>query len=394
MPLVPILGAAEILAGIFALLLLLSWKYWGQAVSNTLNFKIGVGGFSFNIFQPILDGLDLAYVATLLVLDSIVAPVANFITAPIAAIEDIMLALRDGIVAANHGVSYLINNVTPAAFNFIYENVLTQTIVIQAITDQLFNNFSAIISQTAAGLETHIAAGIGVAETYTDARITDLENTLHAVAVDTSQVASLATSAALAEIDAYLPQIDGLIQTGYTDAVAYADGIYRSVETDIAGALSSAEAFTTTAIAGVVGISVTDIDQAITGALAGIYTDVDGAITDVVGVLGADDPDILAAVKAIPFAVPTDLAGLAALAGTSTLALTRYLRDCGIPNCQNLGQLGKDLQALLGLVNDAAFLAFLVSLVEHPSAAAVTVSDEFGAAITSTVGAFRSLVGV
>lgn len=188
--------------------------------------------------------------------------------------------------------------------------------------------------------------------------------------------------------------VTSLIQTGYADATSFAQGLFSTVETDIAHALSTAEAFTTTAINGVVGISATDIDNAITGALAGIYTDVDGAITDVVGVLGADDPDILAAVKAIPLAVPTDLAGLAALAGTSTLALTRYLRDCGIPNCQNLSQYGKDLQALLGMVSDASFLAFLVELVEHPGQANTVVQDTFGGVLTAAMAAGKSLLGV
>lgn len=390
-----LLGLAEpalVLAAIFAILFMLAWQTWGTAITNTLQVNIPFIG---NVIGRLVsEALEAAYGASVGFFDNIVSPAINLVLGPVAAVENMFFAVGYTLDAYAAAIIGLASNQIPgglAGIAAILDSTAWQNL--QAAEIQAANAFQDA-RDIASAVEDDIQLQFSLAEQYTDQRISYVLNLLGAAAVDLTQVTALATTAAQTVLASAETAIDNQIQLAYTDATAYAASLVTGVERDISSALATAEQFTTTAIGGAAGIITTDIDNAIAGALGGIYTDIDTAISDLVGVIGTTDADILAGVRAIPVSIPLDLAGVIAMAGATTLILTRYLKDCGIPNCQNLSQLGKDVQALLGLVDDASFLAFLTQIIQHPSDAPGVVSDTFGSAIDDTVNSFRSLVGV
>lgn len=383
-----------ILAAIFALLFLLAWNVWGPSITNSLNVEIPIGPWSVNLFGWVANLLDGTYQLLVYLLDGAIHPIVNFIIAPINAVETVVASIYHAVDEMAAALSLVVSVSIPGAFNNAYATSL------DILNNTLFQ-FESTLALNA--LDTANAIGgavqaanhaIVTAEQYTDSAIAIALHNLPAATLDLTQLTALADTAATSIVNAAIGTVESEIDTAVSDAHSFATTLFGVAETDIARALATAEQFTTTAIAGVAGISVTDIDHAITGALSGIYTDIDQAVTDVIDIAVPGDIDIIDALKALPAAIPVDIAGLAALTGITTLALTRYLRDCGIPNCTNLSQYGKDLQALLGIVGDASFLALLIELIDHPSDAAATFADTFGDAVSTGISLTNQLLGV
>jgi hypothetical protein len=121
----------------------------------------------------------------------------------------------------------------------------------------------------------------------------------------------------------------------------------------------------------------------VTDAAGGAVDAAEGALTDVV-----------AGVRAIAGANVTDLAGVGALAGATALTLTRFLRECGIPNCRNLGKVGRDLQGLFAFAEDGALLGLLAAMITDPAGTATEVENVLGPVARGAVTATRETIGV
>lgn len=391
MPLV-VAAPVAVIAALLALAFLLAWKQFGTAITNALNVNLPVVGRVLG--GLIADGLELAYASTLYWFDALLHPVVNFFLGPIAAIENPIMAIGYALDQTANAIVQLVAVRLPENFVAGIDLTISEAnSIIGTLSNTIYQNYGAL-SDVVSQIGADVAEGLAKANTYTDEAIGRLEPLVTQALAEGGSIADLATSVAQSVVAAATADIASEISTAYDDATGYAAALFRTAESDITTALNEATTYTTTAIAGIAGITATDIEQGIAGALSGIYTDVDAAITDVIGIAGTGDADVIDAIRDIPTSIPLDIAGVASLAGATTLTLARYLRDCGIPNCQNLGQFGKDLQALLGLVADASFLSFLVELVEHPADAASTIDDTFGSIIGDTVSGFRDLVGV
>ncbi len=73
--------------------------------------------------------------------------------------------------------------------------------------------------------------------------------------------------------------------------------------------------------------------------------------------------------------------------------MTRYLRECGVPNCKNLGKFGHDFQAIANAVEAGALLALLVEAAHNPEGAANTVHGLIAGPIHGAASGLRSTVG-
>ena len=162
------------------------------------------------------------------------------------------------------------------------------------------------------------------------------------------------------------------IEARFAQGLKYADAVALSTATAAVGALT------------------TDVGKVAHAEWVAITDDVKA----LEGVIASDLPDIGALVRAIPRAVPLDIAGT--IGGTLALerVLTRYLIDCGIPNCRNLGGLGRELADLLKLVEGAGFLAFLVAMVTDPDGTSREVNDVVAPIVVDTVNGARHLIGL
>lgn len=381
-----------VVAALFAILFLLGYNVFAPILVRAVSIDLPyVGNVIGNL---VAEGLDAVYLASLAFLDDLVLPAVNMALGPVAAVENFGFAVRDTLDQMANALTLLVAVKLPASYEDAVQVIVNDTNqVLQLLASdgyQTYADFADAESQLQQLAQGYFTDSVQ----YTDDRVDALQQSLTSAIVDPAEIESLATTAVRSAIAAAETAIGNQIQLAYGDATAYAQSLVSGIDAEIASSLGTAEQFATTAVAGVAGAIYTDIQQGIAGALGGIYTDVDTAISDLIGVIGTTDADVLAGVKAIPTAIPTDIAGVSVLAGATALTLARYLKDCGIPNCNNLSQYGKDLQGLLGLVEDASFLTFLVELVQHPADAPTVVADTFGSALTSTVGAFRSLVGV
>jgi hypothetical protein len=149
-------------------------------------------------------------------------------------------------------------------------------------------------------------------------------------------------------------------------------------------ALVTAE--TTAIVTGLNGALITDIQYPLSQVVE--LTDelekvAAGAFTDVIG-------DI----RGLTNAMPRDLAGAIATTFALSIPLLKLARDCTVPNCRNLSQVGRDLQALFGLVEDGALLALLAAVAADPEAAASEARQLFVSPMTSLANEFADMIGV
>lgn len=387
-----VLPVGAIVAGVFALLFLLAWQQWGQSVSVSVNVNLPyIGRVLGNL---ITDALDYAYAVLVAVFDAAVHPVANLVLAPIAAIENEINALYQmgaNITAAAQSVVW---TRIPAALSagYAYSNSIGNNVLAQAAV--WVNAAKAYALSVGNNVLAQAAVWVTGAEQYAFGLATNVLNqSLAWVNAARADAAAGITVEHQFAVTAF-GQAEALTKQAFDAANVYAGQLAQIAEQDIAHALTTAEAFAQTTATAAVGALATDIDNAVTGALSGIYTDIDTAIADVVGIAGTGDADILAGLRAIPVSIPLDIAGLAALTGATTLTLTRYLKECGIPNCQNLSGLGNELQALLGMVEDVAFFALFAEMIHNPDRARQLAEDAFGGVVTAATDAATALMGV
>lgn len=187
--------------------------------------------------------------------------------------------------------------------------------------------------------------------------------------------------------------------TAYADSAAaaattYAHSLYKAAVADttrdVAAAEAQAKAYTATALAATAG-AITDglvkPVEAVWGEVADATT---GAITAAEGGLAG----VTAGLRSIAGVNVGDLAGVGALAGATALTLTRFLRDCGVPNCRNLSGIGRDLQSLFAFAEDGALIALLAAMITDPAGTATEVEDVLGPLARDAVTATRTMIGI
>lgn len=389
---VAVAGLPLIVVAIFALLFMLAWHTWGQAITQTLAVNIPIIGNV--IASAVNDALEEGYTALVYWLDQVLYPLGEALLRPIAAVENTIdsistafgqfyTALNSVVFVKIEGAIGQLDLATQIAAAGILSNAYTHA-------DELFQTAEGDIARSYQDSESIFEASAA----YTRQQIALLGSDVLGAALSAGEVAAIATQAAEQTIGNVLDQADAFaIQVG-TEVLTSATNAIEGVTSQLDGILATAEAAAVTAAAQAAGVLVTDIDTAITGALAGIYTDIDAAITDVIGIAAGDDVTVIDAIRAIPRVVPIDVAGVAALAGAGTLSLLRFLKECGIPNCQNLSGFGNDIAGLTSLAGDAAFLTMITEMIAHPSEAGEIVDDVFGALITPALDTAKSLLGV
>lgn len=233
----------------------------------------------------------------------------------------------------------------------------------------------------AAVVELHLAIHAVKAQLY---------DSLHAVEHDLTKLIDHAEHLAAAATIAVAHDLVDVKQQLYGSLHAAEQDLSKLIDSTAAVTLHAAERFTTTSIHDIVGVITVDIPGVVAPVWRGLLGDVDV----LEGVLGTDFPDLSGLLG--------DLAGVhgldtaLSLAGTATMArvLSRYLTQCGIPNCRNLSGVGRALQELFGLVGDAAFLAVLAELIADPQGAAQEVESVVGAIVSPIVSGARDLLGV
>lgn len=391
MPLV-VVPIGAVVAAVFALLFMLAWAQWGNTITNSLNIDIPIIG---NVIgHAVADLLEATYAILVYWFDHLIDPIVNVIIGPIAVLENSLGALKAGMSYVTVAFDNLSLRVLPIQVFDQISFAMNALADVEADVDgYAYSLFQTAMADTTSVIESVTQVGAQL-ENYVDTAINHIQAEIDALPSAVLPDLTSLTNRLEADIANNYSGVESDIANAYSAATSYANNLATTLEGDIAAGINAAETYAQSVAVAIPQIITTDIANAINGALAGIYTDIDAAITDVIGVAGTDDADVIDALRRIPLSVPLDLTGLAALVGAGSLTMLRFLRDCGIPNCRDLSGFGNDLQNLLTLVDDTAFLGLLVELIHHPNEGPEVVESLFSSSIDSTVSTFRALVGI
>jgi len=189
------------------------------------------------------------------------------------------------------------------------------------------------------------------------------------------------------------------------------DAQVKAVENDLRGDYNALAARITNVENAAFGEAAKAEAQAVTvahGLVSGLTTDLDHTADSIVSVVWPDAVDDVQALRrAIGTGFPgvNDLLGALGGLGTAgllgllirslagTAAVTELATDCIVPNCENLGQLGKDLAELTSVASEAALIAWLVFCVTDPAGAARDIQLVALNPLRTVMGNFSRLVG-
>jgi len=392
MPVLAIPAAAVLIIAGLALLILLAWQQFANALSKLIP-SWHIPGFG-SLRGWITDHIADAYHEVAGYLDKYIDPAVKFVTSPFV----VIMALVNEMGALDH-----------ALFNF---GVRIVTVTIPRAV--------AVLRREAAALELRVKAYAltlrAEAELYAHAQalLVEAEARTFALAAraDAVRLFTVAESdargfalAARADAVRLFDDARAFSARLYDDGTAYtraqvaaatatAAGLFRQAEADVILRLGQAEAYAdkaataaaSAALAGLAGQLATDLDQ--------LWPAVPAVIDDVIDVADGAFTDVLSDLRGISRAVPGSLPAAIAVSLGIAVPLLRLAKDCTIPNCRNLSQVGRDLQSLFDLVEDGALLALLAAAATDPEGAATDALSGLAGPMTGLADEFADLIGV
>lgn len=387
---IPAVGA--IVLALFALLFMLAWQAWGTTIVRTLSINLPIiGNVIGNAVAALLEG---TYAVAATFFDAVIGPITSLILSPIVAVENIFTLIVQNSAALYNKLYVVVRSTIPAALATaesyaldLSNYVLSQAQALAATNLALIN----YVQSQAAALVNSAVSTLTADINYVATQAADYAYSLYQNALG---AINYVQAQAIAYANAIYADAVNFTVTEVNKAIAYAESVAAAAATDTVHALATAEAYADTTATHIAGVLVTDAEQELVQAVNAIWPDVVNGVIAVQGVIATDLPDIAAGLRAIPVSKALtwgeSLAGVAAV----SVPMLKALEQCVVPNCRNLSQLGRDLQALLGLVEDASFLAFLIELITKPDAAYQTVDDIFGPALNAAASGAKDLFGL
>jgi hypothetical protein len=369
MPVVAVGAIAAVIAALMALLLLYGSAALTKMVANLIpNWHIpGLG----NIRGFALGAANAALHTIAGWLDSAVGLAAHWILAP----WHILNQLFAKVIAAEHALYHAILAVRHLA-GVLYARAT-------ALAYRLARDAQGFARALFAAAELAARALFAQAMATITRLINDVIGLVHAVLATAQAYALGLFNSAAALVFRLVTDVERFASALFAQAIAHAEARF-------AQAIAHAEAVARSAAAAAIGILTTDIAHAVHIP----WVQITDEVKALEGVIATDLPDLGALVRAIPRAVPLDIATtLAGVLAIDRVAI-KYLEECGIPNCKNLGGLGKDLLKLLELVGGAGLLAYLAAMVHDPGGTADETDRVLSGLVQDTVTGFRDLIGV
>jgi hypothetical protein len=384
---------AALLIALMALLLLAAWYLFGKALSHIFPSSIGVGGFSIHPRSWVESGVNALGKAIRWIVGDVIRPMIHLLVACWnamlhwgATITSYALEAADWIDwAAHHGIPNLaarLEHYAAAKAAHALAAALARLADARAYLHGLIRELRAdaygwvrAARAAAAAQLAHVAARLG--------------DRIHTLRVDAygwvegarhyaAHLVTVAESSLMTEIG----KVRALVRSEITVVEGYTD-------TAVADAIKALRHETSVAVSA--AITLVDVDAI--RPLAAAWPGVIGVVEELEGVIATDLPDIGAAIRAIPRVVPGDLADALAIVGAISIPMLRYMTRCGIPNCRNLSQLGRELAELGDAITAGAFLGLMIALASDPIGTAHFLHDDVGGFVTGAVGEARTLLG-
>jgi len=277
--------------------------------------------------------------------------------------------------SAVKAINTLFTQTIPDAENRALNYALGLVRTAEADADHLFTvartDIDAVARTAAAQAETLFKE----AESYADRAVSDLRTAVDAAITAAERTAASEVSAAEQALAAGITSLGHDVANDLAGLATSTNSDIARLAKDITAEGQAVAAVASANLAAAVSGIYTDLDTWGNRAVAEVWPDADADIDALRQAIGSGFPDINGLLG--------DLAGLGAagllgalirsIAGTA--AVTELAADCIVPNCQNLSQLGRDLQELLSLASTAAMIAWLVFAVTDPAGAAADIQD-------------------
>lgn len=392
MPVLAVPAAALVIAALLAVVLLLGWEIFSKAITNLVPawHVPGLGSFRGWIESHLRDGFN----AVTGYLDSHSHALISLVTYPVILFKKFFTGFVTAFAATHLLLWAILNHTVPVAMSELRRFALAQVAALEA---QALNWYHLSL-KNASDL---VRYALGQALAGITALRVDALNWYHLALKNADDLANYVLRAALAEVahiraDAlnwyhlslhYADDLAGYVQAQsvglFHSALATIEARYQAA---LAFAAGAAKAEATAVLHGLNGALVTDIEHAWPIVIAGI--------DDVIDVAAGDFTDVVGDLRNISRALPRDLP--AAIAATTALAipLLRLAKDCTMPNCRNLSQIGRDLQALFAVVESGVIIGLLAEAANDPAGLSNAVRSVLGPLVNSAVGAVKSEVGV
>lgn len=393
MPVVIVPALAGIAIALIALIVLYGFAYLVRALAHVLPV-INLGVYHVDLPALVQALADAALKVIEAGFDAVLRPVGQFLLAPIEVFFNIIHALYSGIASLVVTAEWVITSFIPRELSHLGAELVADIDDVIGLVKTKFAQVLTIVARDLAAAEAYALARVDALAQLVSRDLTAVERAVDAVTVDLAKTVAADVAKAEAAATALVSALGRTVAADLVKAEQFATAsvttLGKVLASDVAGLSTRIESAVETTAAATIGIISTDIDQAAKASEAALAGGISGVIDIAAGGFG----DITQWLGQIDLTKSLDIAGVTTIAVATAGALTKYLEDCGIPNCRNLSQFGRDLAALLGFAEDAAFLAFLIALASDPQGTAddvVTVFDDIADPVISTV---KSLFGV
>lgn len=392
MPVLAVPAATVVIIGLIAILLLLGWELFTKAVTHVVPaWHIpGLGSLRGWIESHLHDGLN----ALAGYFDTYVHGLTATILAPVVLLRTFLTGITKGLGATHLLFWAILNHTIPVAKSELRKFAVS---LVAGIEAKALNWYHSSL-KFASDLGSYVLTAALTRIAFVEAQALSWYHTGLHYAED---LASFVLHAALAEVAAaraealnfyhlslhYAQDLAGYVQS---QAVGLFHTAMVTIETRyqqaLAFAAGAAKAEATAVLHGLNGALITDIEHAWPIVIAGI--------DDVIDAAAGEFTDIVDDLKGISRSLPRDLP--AAIAATTAIAipLLRLAKDCTMPNCRNLSQVGRDLQALFTVIESGALIAVLAEAASNPAGLADIIRSTLGPLVDTAVSATKSEVGV
>lgn len=388
----PIAALPIAIAAVLAALLVYALLTFGKALVSIIPTS-GFPGIKF-VHNAVQYGVNTAANAVDYLLAPLMINAVNLVLAPVYMFERLIGSIESALAETASTIGWILTSKLPALLANAWSYTNTLVNALQSYVDALVHRINANLSTLYYRALAYADAAAAAVKAYAVSGIAALSRDLSILYYRALAYADAAAATVRAYAASGFAAVQRDLSVIYARATAYADAkvaaLLGHVEQEVAAGVTAA----TTAAAQAAGVIATDIDHAAASAIAATWPDVIAGVQGAEGAIEGGLDDILAGLKGIDLTLPKDLAGVTAFTGALAIPMLRYLEQCGIPNCRNLSQLGRDLQALLGLVEDAAFLALIVGLISDPHGTAETLDNLLTPLADDTIGAAKTLLGV
>ena len=317
-------------------------------------------------------------------------PLEQLVTWPISWVQRNWTAIMRTSAAILHALTYW----TVSAIPWLIDHV-------KAYALYLYNGAMAYATAAIAQVRAEIGAVYTSLYNFVGARIAAVVNLANYLAAQVRAYAAALAAELRTEIGAVYTTLYNFVASRIAavvalanyltaQATAYAAALAAELRDDIAATRAALIAYCDAKVAQVVDAAIANEHVLFGSAIAAVWP---RALDEVDAVIAAADKDFADAIanlrglRGISLANPFAVVG--ALVGVVT-GLLRFTRDCTIPNCRNLSQVGRDLQSLFGMVESDLLIGFIAEAAHDPAGVAASVHELLGPVLAEAADTVRS----